>query len=310
MLSLYLFVTILLDLPQARTLWMSRSYLSETILVTANPVIKGILLVLENVDKRSRLYPVGRHALPSEATSGIVNRSFLWWINKTIRSGFSKALSFNDMQVLDKRMSSTTLSEKVTRAWNERRLPERRLEFPLAVCRALAPDFIAIAFPRILAIGFTFTQPFLIQRILTLLSDSPERIEPAQGYGLIAATCLIYLGLAVLRLNYNQKVNRFTTMFRGAAVSLIYDKTLTTGDGHYDESAALTLMSADVDRIAASLTELNECWARAIEVAIGITLLARELGYICLMPVLLVVGRSAFPSLSARGCQLINGAFA
>ena len=79
-------------------------------------------------------------------------------------------------------------------------------------------------------------------------------------------------------------------MFRGAVASLIYAKTLKLRAGVYDEAAALTLMSTDIDRIVVSLQSINEIWARVIEIAIGIWLLERQLGWVCIFPIILVVG--------------------
>ena len=46
-------------------------------------------------------------------------------------------------------------------------------------------------------------------------------------------------------------------MFRGAAVGLIYNRTLNLQDGVYDEAAAVTLMSTDIERLLVSLTSVN-----------------------------------------------------
>ena len=72
-------------------------------------------------------------------------------------------------------------------------------------------------------------------------------------------------------------------------VSLIYSKTLELPAGVYDESAALTLMSTDIDRLATSLDSLNEIWARIIEMSIGIWLLERQLGWVCIAPIVIVL---------------------
>lgn len=77
-------------------------------------------------------------------------------------------------------------------------------------------------------------------------------------------------------------------MFRGALVSLIYDRTLQLQDGVYNEAAAVTLMSTDVDRIASSLEDLHEIWAQIIEVGLGIWLLAMQLGWVCVFPLLVL----------------------
>lgn len=74
---------------------------------------------------------------------------------------------------------------------------------------------------------------------------------------------------------------------------LIYNKTLVLKDGTYDKSSAVTtLIGADVDRIAFCLEELNECWSRLIEIGIGLPLLTRQLGWVSVIP-LVVVGRKS-----------------
>jgi ATP-binding cassette, subfamily C (CFTR/MRP), member 1 len=73
-------------------------------------------------------------------------------------------------------------------------------------------------------------------------------------------------------------------------VSLIYAKTLELQAEVYDESTALTLMSTDIDRLATSLEAACEIWARAIEMSIGLWLLERQLGWVCVAPIFIVTG--------------------
>jgi ATP-binding cassette subfamily C (CFTR/MRP) protein 1 len=80
-------------------------------------------------------------------------------------------------------------------------------------------------------------------------------------------------------------------MFRGGMVTLIYDRTLALKDGVYDESAALSLMSNDVDQISVSLKELNEIWARALELIIAFTLLTRQLGWVSIVPIIVIISK-------------------
>jgi ATP-binding cassette subfamily C (CFTR/MRP) protein 1 len=61
--------------------------------------------------------------------------------------------------------------------------------------------------------------------------------------------------------------------------------------GGLDESAALTLMSTDIDRLTVSLANFCEIWARVIEMAIGIWLLERQIGWVCVAPIVLTVGQ-------------------
>jgi hypothetical protein len=83
-------------------------------------------------------------------------------------------------------------------------------------------------------------------------------------------------------------MNRFITMFRGGMVTLIYSRALLLKDGVYEESAAISLMSNDVDQISDCLEELNEVWSRTIEIGIGLPLLTLQLGWVSIIPLLVV----------------------
>jgi ATP-binding cassette subfamily C (CFTR/MRP) protein 1 len=51
--------------------------------------------------------------------------------------------------------------------------------------------------PRLALIGFTYAQPFLITAALNFLSMPASKRNVDHAYGLICATALIYLGIAV-----------------------------------------------------------------------------------------------------------------
>ncbi|KAI0881278.1 ABC transporter [Annulohypoxylon maeteangense] len=287
-LSAYLFFSALLDLPQVRTLWLKGSNTTLASLFSAGLTAKVVLLFLEAQNKRNRLKWTLQD-LPPESTSGIINRSFLWWVNSIFRSGFSAVLAVEDLYDIDEPLTSKILFDAISASWASRKIPERRLEYPLAVIRAFWVPLLLTAIPRLFLIGFTFSQPFLISRTLELLSGPDSEASRQQGYGLIGAAALVYLGLAFLTLHYNHNLNRFVTMFRGATDALIYERVLHVQSRTYDETAAVTLMSTDVDRVVFSLESLNEVWARVIEVAVGITLLALQLGWVCIVPIIVVV---------------------
>lgn len=76
-------------------------------------------------------------------------------------------------------------------------------------------------------------------------------------------------------------------------MGLIFDSTLTMQEGACKDSAAVTLMSTDIQSIITNLSNLNEVWASSIEVVIGIYLLARQMSYLAVIP-LVVYGASTF----------------
>jgi len=168
--------------------------------------------------------------------------------------------------------------------------PEGRYTLPMTAAFCFWRRLLLVVPPRLSLIGFTYAQPFLITRAIDFLSE-PDTVNSKNiGYGLIGATGLIYLGIAISTARYRQGFYRIITMFRRSMVSMIYDRTLTLQDGVYTESAAITLMSTDIDSIVEAYEEINEIWARTIEVAIGIYLLERQVGVMCVVPVIVVIG--------------------
>jgi ATP-binding cassette subfamily C (CFTR/MRP) protein 1 len=167
---------------------------------------------------------------------------------------------------------------------------EGRYALIWACTKCLAWPLLAVFPARICLIGFNYAQPFLINRMISFFGgpdDYPEYYN--DSLGLIAAAALIYIGVAISTVRYTHLLYRSITMLRGALVGLIFNRSLALRDGVYDESAAVTLMSTDVDRIAASMQNMHEIWARVVEVAIGIWLLSIRLGAVSVIPVIVVV---------------------
>jgi ATP-binding cassette subfamily C (CFTR/MRP) protein 1 len=78
------------------------------------------------------------------------------------------------------------------------------------------------------------------------------------------------------------------TIFRGATVAIIYQKSLQTS-ADYNEMKAMTLMSTDVDRIFMALPQITEVWANCVQVGIGIGLLWGQLGAVAIAPIIVSV---------------------
>jgi ATP-binding cassette subfamily C (CFTR/MRP) protein 1 len=74
-------------------------------------------------------------------------------------------------------------------------------------------------------------------------------------------------------------------------VTSIYRKTTEISLTALDNSAAVTLMSTDVERIINGLRLMHEFWANLIQVAIATYLLQRELGVACVAPIAVSIGR-------------------
>jgi ATP-binding cassette subfamily C (CFTR/MRP) protein 1 len=90
-------------------------------------------------------------------------------------------------------------------------------------------------------------QPLLISSITKLVTESDSKPASHRGWGLTAAFVLVYMGLAVAGGAYQHKANRLATMVKGSLVNAIYSHTLDFSIVNPDNSAALTLMSLDVE---------------------------------------------------------------
>lgn len=72
---------------------------------------------------------------------------------------------------------------------------------PKAVFWSVSWDLGAAAITRAALIGFSFAQPFLITAAINHVERDPGVRNKNEGYGLIGATFLIYLGITVRLLN-------------------------------------------------------------------------------------------------------------
>lgn len=70
-----------------------------------------------------------------------------------------------------------------------------------------------MVFPRLCLIGFNYAQPFFISSAIAYVSQPIEAQNKNDGYGLIGAAGLIYLGIAV-RLDSGDKVQLLTFYLR------------------------------------------------------------------------------------------------
>jgi ATP-binding cassette subfamily C (CFTR/MRP) protein 1 len=159
-----------------------------------------------------------------------------------------------------------------------------------ACTKSLAWALFSVVPARVCLIGFNYAQPFLISRMISFVSRPQDSAEyHNHSLRLIAAAALIYVGIAISNVLYMHQLYRSITMLRGGLVGLIFNKSLLLRDGVYDETAAITLMSTDIDRIGSSMQNMHEVWARLAEVAIGIWLLSIQLGAVSAIPIVVVI---------------------
>lgn len=77
-------------------------------------------------------------------------------------------------------------------------------------------------------------------------------------------------------------------MTLSSVVGLINSKSLDQQPGVYSDARAVTLMSTDANGVRQSARFFHETWAQMIEVAVGITMLGREVGWLCPVPLVII----------------------
>lgn len=193
--SLFVLFTVIFDAVQCRTLWLLPGSKALAVLISLGIAVKISMLVLEGADKRRLLMPrwIGS---PPEAISGILNRGIFWWVNEMMGQGWRGLLNVNRLYPTDSALRSEKLLERLRNIWDKCR-QERRHALAFALVKSLKWPLFAGIPPRLCHICFTFAQPFLINAIIDYLGQPHSKSSSNVDYGLIGATGLVYVGLAV-----------------------------------------------------------------------------------------------------------------
>ncbi|KAJ6446709.1 Canalicular multispecific organic anion transporter 2 [Purpureocillium lavendulum] len=141
--------------------------------------------------------------------------------------------------------------------------------------------------------GFDFTLLFEEALLTTvpigIASDPTGENSEKVGYSLVAAYAIVYIGLSISYAVYQHKTYRLLTMFRGSLIAMIFDKTLRIDSSAVQDAEAITLMSADIDRIASSMPLIHELYGSFIETGIALYLLYRLLGLAIAAPIAWII---------------------
>ena len=293
----FLFLTLLFDIAQTRSLWLVSQKTSDeftfAIVFTVSTAWKAILILFESKHKQRWLHWDKKDHSPEE-TSGLYGLGTFFWLNSLFWSGYKKALTVPDLFALDKNMSAeflqTSFPSKFENLVNFPRGQKNGLARSLA--RSLAIPLLLPVIPRVALMGFSFCQPFLIKALLDYLQDSMTSSPPPNnGYGLIGATALVYTGIPFATAFYWYFQERALCMSRAYLATAVYRKTTEAKASAADDdnAAAVTLMSSDVERIRFGFMQLHEFWANPIQAAILCWLLQRQLGAAFAAPLVVIV---------------------
>jgi ATP-binding cassette subfamily C (CFTR/MRP) protein 1 len=207
LLSVYLLFSCLFDAVQVRTLFINHAGKVIPSLLSVSIALRLVLLTIECRNKRPWLR-AEYQTLPPEATAGVMSRSILWWLNPLFLDGMRTLLSQDQLYALDPDLESRKTGQKLETTFAKECLrsqkksnssagPSSIWSLPKACFRCLWTSVAAMIPTRLALVGFTYGQTFLFTRAINYLSQEKDTDSTNTGYGLIAATFIIYLGIAV-----------------------------------------------------------------------------------------------------------------
>ncbi|KAI9146961.1 ABC multidrug transporter B [Paramyrothecium foliicola] len=272
-LSAYLFITILLDVAVTRTLWLALGKNAIPGVFTARLALKTVILVLESLTK-TKLLCANNENSTAEDTGNIFSRILFLWLNPLLWKGNRHNLSLEDLPKIG---SDLSRAEGFSETWKHDAHKSDRHRLLKVLFTDLKWAILAGTIPRLGVIGFKYVQPFMTRRMVRWLDEPLSTESQNEGYGLIAAFGLVFVGLALSNSRYQHLSYRLVVMIRTRMVSVIYQKTFNMDLLQGETRAPITLMSTDVERISYGLGFLHDVWGSVVEVAIAIWLLWREL---------------------------------
>ncbi|TRX89453.1 hypothetical protein FHL15_009622 [Xylaria flabelliformis] len=269
--TFYLTLTVLLDIARVRTQWLLKNTDGVAATLTASLIVKAVLLVLEAIEKRHLLLG-SNPKYPPESTSGPFSRGFFLWLNSLLVSGFGKVLCLADLPSISEKLESKILARDLSATWDKY---NRKGRHALALATVMT---------------FRLSQPFLIQEAVNFVQNAEATDSNNTGYGLIGGFALVYIGLAVALGWSSHLTYRLMTMIRGALISIVYRKILGSQAANSNDSAAVTLMGTDVQRIAETFHYLLvETIPAFIQLGIATYLLYLQLGAVFVVLLILSI---------------------
>jgi ATP-binding cassette, subfamily C (CFTR/MRP), member 1 len=286
--GLYLLLSLVFDGVRLRTFYLTSGYGAQAVahMMSLSVAAKVGVLITETVEKRSILLPAYKD-LPPEQTSGIYNKSFFWWVNPLLMLGFRSNFHTDDLFTLDQKLGASYVQPIFKRKWQAKRShgPNSLMWMTADI---LKWSILLSATPRVALSGARFAQPFLVQATLEYVSDRTDQ-QASTGWGLAAAYFLDYCAMAVFSTSYRHLTNRALVQLRSGLIGLLYDKTLALSITATDTTAAMSLMSTDINRLVDALQMFHDLWGGLLDLGLAMFLLYLRLGSACYAPAIVYI---------------------
>ncbi|KAJ6783399.1 hypothetical protein PWT90_02209 [Aphanocladium album] len=280
-LASYLNLTLLLDLATIYTYYHRTGLNTIAHLTCSLPAFKFLLLALEEIPKRSLIIAENRDQLGLESIAGFWNRATLFWINPLLLFGFRHIINNGDLPDIGEQFDSKHLYQRLKVSWKKQNQTSKHALLR-AIIFSMPWPFLFAVLPRLFLTGFIFSQPFLLQDVVSYSSSEvtqPSHISKEQeATSLVLAAALIFCGKAISRTWFSHIKNQIMVCIRGALASAVYDKSLRLGIAESEETATVTLITTDIPATEAVISLLYDVLAMMLEVGFGVAILTLFVG--------------------------------
>lgn len=138
---------------------------------------------------------------------------------------------------------------------------------------------IGLILSRLAVTGFNFSQPFVFSRVINMVAERHEGDNDLnERRGLQGAATFLFIGLILSRTTHAHLMNRFIARLRGGLIALMIYKEHHLTEKEARRSAAITLMTADIDGIAGGIPRCLSIPIGVAEIALGMYVLSQFVG--------------------------------
>ncbi|KAG6092442.1 hypothetical protein E4U30_005419 [Claviceps sp. LM220 group G6] len=270
-LCLYLGISSLLDLASSRTSFFIPGYDVVAPIHLSSYFVKLVILGTEVIEKRKLLMWHCKNVSP-EAVASFYNRVFFVWLNSLLLKGYRTSLTVDTLTTLDQDILGASRPDGLLDRWERAKKRSKIALLWVFICH-YRWHLLAGVLPRLAYIGFTFAEPFLVKRVLDFTAEPDGPNTRNVGYGLIGAYALVHIGKA---------------MSLTCLINIIYGKTLRLDARAVLDAEAITLISADIDRISLGMQTMHDSYASVIELSLSLWLLSNLLGIAVVPPTIFI----------------------
>ena len=287
--ALYLLVNTLFLAARARTIALIGLSLPA---MYATLSLNALLFISLQLSSRTSLK--NGSSLPPAATSGLVGRYLIAWVLPMLWRGYKKPLDMDTLGEIDNSLHSKACWDTLSPYWTKQRARhvegKTKQPLPFAALLAFRGRLMAPIIPYFIASWASMGRPLIINQTINFVNSysTSEPDDLSNGWGLVAASALIYIAYAVSTAMAELATQASATALRGALMEAIFRKSLVIQVESAREMGAAkasNLMSVDVNSIVQTVRAIHQVWTAVLMTGIAMYIIYTQIGLSFIAPV-------------------------